>query len=134
MTLNLIEGLSLELMHPEVPSCADCQAWLYDVATWRKSMRGGKPVARPPGSPLPCLKCPKSGRPNEPHPEKELLPQNRQAVAYYYLCHEDTTGLLPRDLVVVHNNALIGRIIRQADRNRPDAALMILAGMLGKGK
>ncbi len=107
-----------------MPTCADCQAWLYDPDRgWQKTERRGMPdgIPRPPGTPTPCQKCPKAGSKEPyPHPEKELSAKNLQAWWYYLQCQADDTRLLPRDRVVVRNNALIRLVCDQARQANAD--------------
>ncbi len=135
MAANLIEGLSLELSHPELPTCDDCQKWIYG-SDWRRTERGRppKPQERPKGTPLPCINCPKSRVHNTPRPDRELTNENRAALAYYHLCQADATGLIPRDLIVVQNNALIGRAIDQWNRGKEDLTPILLAMFAGSKK
>lgn len=98
--------MTLLWLAPNVPSCEECQSWLYDDS-WKKVERPkGKPMRRPAGAPTPCHSCHKSvdGRPN---PGAELSDKNRRAYQYYRECLVDDTGILPRDRLVVRNNALI---------------------------
>ncbi|MBL8794796.1 MAG: hypothetical protein JNM56_12885, partial [Planctomycetia bacterium] len=81
-----------------------CQQWLYG-ADWQQTMRAGKPIRRPPGTNPPCWKCPKSEDKRRPGPESELSAKNWLAYDYYRRCLADSTGLLPRDMIVVENNA-----------------------------
>jgi len=74
-------------------------------------------VLRGPRQPTPCSACPKSDD-GKPHPEKELDARQRAAVYYHQLCGEDQTGLVPRDLLVVHHNALIRQALAAATEAR----------------
>ncbi len=53
-------GVSLLLAHPPLleRTCARCQTWLFDDRH-QIVRRLGQPVPRPPGTLLPCWKCPK---------------------------------------------------------------------------
>ncbi len=126
-----MNGVLLLLEHPELPSCSSCQQWMYDDK-WRQNKRGGKPVPRPPGVPTPCFKCPKILPDVEPRPENaiELSRRNHAAYAYYRMCLVDTTGLLPRDLLTVHNNALIRRAEDLAARAQAQAGAMLMQAMV----
>ncbi len=132
LTLNLIHGVTLEIAHPELPTCADCHAWLYDTKTWQRTQWRGADLARPKGTMTPCHTCPKGKPDSRPHPEKELLAENRAALEWYYLCREDVAGrLVPRDLTTIRNNAIISRIIEQVDRNKMDLGPLLALAMLG---
>src|SRR4051812_10490849 len=104
---------------------------MYDDK-WKQSLRGGKPVPRPPHAKPPCFKCPKILQGVEPRPENaiELSRKNHIAYAYYRLCLVDTTGLLPRDLLTVHNNALIRRAEDLAARSQAQAGAMLLRALV----
>lgn len=129
---KLIDGLRLLLLHPEVPKCGDCQAWLYD-ADWKRSQRGGQDIARPPGASPPCWKCPKSEH-GKPNPGAELSDRNWLAYDYYRQCLADPTNLLPRDLVVVRNNALIQTVEGVLLRQGSELSMSRLVGaVLGGG-
>lgn len=78
---------------------------MYDEQ-WKRKTRGGKDFERPKGCPTPCWRCPKS-EDGKPNPGAELSAKNVQAYEYYRHCLVDDTHLLPRDLLVVHNNAVI---------------------------
>jgi hypothetical protein len=53
-------GVKLLVLHPQILAqpCSECRQWVYDDRH-RKLLRGGQPVARPPGVPTPCSSCPK---------------------------------------------------------------------------
>lgn len=51
-------GVQLLLLHPELPTCGDCQRWMY-TESWRCVKRQGRLVPRPSGTPTPCYRCPK---------------------------------------------------------------------------
>ncbi len=109
------------MAHPEIPACADCQAWMYD-SDWRPSRRLGKPVPRRPGVPTPCYRCPKS-EDGTPNPDAELSARNWHAYGYYRQCKEDDTHLLPRDRVVLRNNATIAAVEQRLQQTTMTADL-----------
>lgn len=129
-----MDGLRILLMHGNLPACADCQAWLYDER-WKRVTRGGQDQARPTGMKAPCWKCPKSADRQTPNPGAELSRKNWQAYDYYRQCLADTTGLLPRDRIVIKNNAIIALVEDHARQHDAQAPLEVLLSMLGrKGK
>ncbi len=105
--------------------------------TWKKSLRAGQPIPRPPGTPTPCQKCPKADtldptRPwlKSPAPWKDL--SNRNMAAWMHYLQIKATGLCPEDAQVIKNAGLIRMI---EDQTRPaDNGLMMLAAMMGAGK
>lgn len=116
--------MSLVLTHPEVPACEDCQTWLYRLPSWERVTKLGEPVRRGPGEATPCGKCVKGRHDRQPHPERDLTPRNWQALQYYYQCEVDTTGILPRDAIVIRNNALIRQVIRANENASGTLALL----------
>lgn len=94
------------LQHPEIPTCADCQKFVYNVRRgWKKDTRGGLPVVRPPGAPPPCWECPKS-KDGLPNPGAELSDRNWRA---WRLWLEIKAGRpVPDDRIVWRNCGLIG--------------------------
>ena len=127
----------MALYHPEVPSCRDCQKWMYDrdwrrIEKWRRTDEGLKrlPIARSPGHPLPCGTCPKSGpQDGRPHPEKELSWRNQRCFLHYLECK--ATGSFPDDPIVRRNAGLIRSVEDLHERQKGMLPLM-LAGMLAK--
>ena len=121
------------IAHPEIPSCADCQAFMYDKS-WERSKSLGQPVKRPAGAPTPCYRCPKS-EDGTPNPAAELSAKNWRAYNYFRLCCSDATLLLPRDRLVLKNNSMIQLIeerLGQA-KSSSDLARVVLAAMGGRG-
>mgnify|MGYP001559404677 CR=1 FL=1 len=110
---------------PELPSCGDCQKWLYDPDRgWAKTIKGhgkrARPVARPKGVPTPCHRCPKIPKGKEPKPENavELSGKNRRAWLYFAKCQVDKLGLIPQDEITVKNNALIWMLLDSIQREQ----------------
>ncbi len=128
-------GVFLFLEHPELPTCAACIQWMYDDQ-WRPNKKGGKPVPRPKGVPTPCFRCPKIAVGVLPCPEnaRQLSEKNWEAYLYYRRCLVDTTGLLPRDSIVLRNNALIRSAEDGVKRNQGTIMVSLLQGMLGAGR
>jgi len=109
-------ALWLHLKHPELPSCDDCQKWLYDATTWEISKdAAGKPVKRWPGCPLPCVTCPKIPAGAEPSPKNalEVLPECRSIYHYELLLREDVSHILPRDSITIAHAAMIRDVERR---------------------
>lgn len=79
--------------------CDECKTYLYDAAG-EPVLRGGKPVRRPPGSPLPCANCPKipPGTPPLPENAVELTEEHRETVRFYRECR--AVGQFPADPIV----------------------------------
>lgn len=94
------------LEHPEIPSCADCQQWVYGD-NWQQTKRAGKLIERPKGVATPCWKCPKSDD-GQPNPGAEL--RGKSAMAYHAYEAARAGVALPDDLILVRNCALIRRV------------------------
>ena len=122
------------LHHPQLAgvTCKECQAWHIDLKTGKKQTKGGQPIKR--FTPPPCYSCPK-GREDRPAPEvTELSEKNVAALAYYWQCKADTTGILPRDPIVIRNNSLILRVLDQTDRAAQAMPVEMMLAMLGAKK
>lgn len=109
--------MRLLLTHPYLPDCESCEKFVYD-RSWRRQHKGGRPVERLPGMKPPCHDCPKGPVPHE----RELSRRNRHAYWYWQQCQADTTNLLPRDLVVVQNNAVITGVVESVRTDHLAAA------------
>lgn len=110
-----MRGLQLALVHPEIPSCADCARWVHDPKTWKQSTRGGRPVARPAAAPPPCYLCPKSDA-DRPSPENELSARNWRTLELYY---QAKAGLpVPEDPIVRRNFGLIAWTLADVARRQ----------------
>lgn len=105
----------MALSHPEIPTCDDCQTWVYD-REWRRGER------REYGNATPCRRCPKGKLDARPHPEKDLSDRNWQAWMHYQECR--AVNHFPDDPIVRRNAA----IIRAAEDS---AARSMEGGMLG---
>ena len=77
---NLYDGVYISLVAPGLPTCADCQRWVYDD-NWQKRMWRGEPMPRHDAD-TPCFRCPKA-RDGKPNPGAELTPRNWQAYEYW---------------------------------------------------
>lgn len=85
---------------------------------------------------MPCASCPKSGPHGDglPHPEKELSDRNWAAYWYSTQCQVDSTGILPRDLIVVRNNALILMVKEQVARSQEGELPLLMMTLLAQRK
>ena len=126
--------MSLLLAHPELPSCADCQKYVYDPKTWevvRRPARTGLPMVRPANQPPPCYQCPKipSGADPVPSSAVELTLPNWQT---YLLYLEIKAGAaMPEDAIFRRNCALLRNVEDRHDRGTTGANAQLL-GMMGK--
>lgn len=95
------------------------------MKTGKRERRGGKDVPRSPKIRPPCQTCPKGPEPFV----NELTARNWKAVEYWRLCQADTTGLLPRDLIVLRNNSLCRRIHETQQNHSLQKAVLDVAAM-----
>jgi hypothetical protein len=117
-------GVRLELLRPDAASrpCGDCRRWLYHDTPDRFGdavVRGGRPVARPPGCPTPCSYCPKQpadvpDHARRPETAVELSDKNARAVAFSRECR--AVGRWPDDALVRRNAAVVAEAERSAER------------------
>jgi hypothetical protein len=103
---------------PYLPSCSDCQKWLFG-ADWKRSERLGKPIERPAKAPTPCQTCPKGPVPFE----RELSDRNWQAVQLYLECKAGRP--VPDDPIVHRNHGLLRMVEDQVDRGNAAAVRMV---------
>jgi hypothetical protein len=128
------------LSHPEIAdrTCEECIFWSWNDSGkgmgTKKNLRAGKPYPRG-NAPPPCYKCPKS-RDGKPNPAAELLPQNWRAYRHFQQVKVDTTGVLPRDRIVIRNCAVIQQVLDQLERVHRIAmqAMLGMHGNSGGGK
>lgn len=114
--------MRLVLLYPELPTCADCERYVYDPRKhWQPMPKRGRPgelELRPPGTELPCRQCPKIGQGEPPTPETgkraELSQKNWRAFLHYLTCK--AVGRFPRDAIVERNAGLIRLVEDQSDR------------------
>jgi hypothetical protein len=107
----------LLLTHPELPSCLDCQRWIYDpLQGWKRSERGGVAMPRPQGMPTPCRTCPKIPAGERPHPSRavELSDENYLAYLHYQRCK--AVGRFPEDAIVERNAGILRTVEEQIGR------------------
>ena len=131
-------ALRLYLRHPELPSCENCQKYLYDPNTWEVDKdESGQPQKRWPGCPLPCVKCPKIPQGADPHPKNavELSEMGKSIYHYELLLREDKTNLLKRDSITISHAAIIRTVERRLEQSDDSAMMANLykAIMLGRG-
>jgi len=116
-------GLRMAWNHSAVPTCADCQQWLYGE-DWKQTTRAGKPIRRPPGTNPPCWKCPKS-KDGKPNPDADLDGRSYRALAVSY---QIKAGMpMPPDPVVAWYCGLIRYAEDAAARIRENATAAMLA-------
>ena len=120
------------MSHPNLPTCDDCKKWVHDK-DWKRSERRGLPILRGPNDPTPCQVCPKIPRGAAPIPDNavSLLAKNTEAYWYYHQCQADQTAILPRDRIVVRNNALIKLVLESQDRGARDSVNSLLLALAG---
>jgi len=97
------------LLHPELPSCEDCQQWMYSDK-WRRVKRQGLQVLRPPGTPTPCYRCPKIPPDAKPCPANavELSEKNHRAYDLYLQIKAGRP--MPSDAIVWRNCGLLRQL------------------------
>lgn len=118
-----------------IPTCGMCQEWVYDPKTWKPVGHGGKAVKRQANNPPPCYACPKSGKEDgKPRPDRDPTERSQQAVEYYGLCQMDPTNIIPRDKLVIRNNAIIARVQQSLERGRGDLQTALLGLFAGTVK
>lgn len=101
-----MQGLLLYWRHPEIPRCADCQAWMYGP-DWKREKRAGKDIPRPRGSATPCGTCPKADN-GKPNPSIELT--DRNWLAYELYTRIKAGSPMPNDEIVRRNCGLIQHV------------------------
>ncbi len=132
---NLTQGLRLLWTHPELPACAECQQWVYDIKTGKRKTHGGQDIPRGRGSPLPCASCPKGKPDSQPHPEKELSDAGWTAYRYVQDVETDPAGqFIPRDRVTLRAVALVRGVREELERTHRMIMQVLLTPGPGKGK
>jgi len=107
------------LFHPRILArpCAECRQWLFDDEH-RRVLRLGQPVARPPGSPTPCWKCPKQSPARSRSLERDLG-KIGAAVDLYFRIRGTSGGCLSDaergDPLVHRATAIIETLVRRAE-------------------
>lgn len=125
--------MRLLLLHPELPTCADCQTWRYNPETWQRIERPrGTPVPMPAGGMPPCRRCPKIPKGAEPRPAKaiELTEQSWAIYAHYQRCK--AVGRFPRDPWVERHAGLIRMVEDQVERSQREDSLLPLVMALAQ--
>lgn len=118
-----MHGVGLLLRHPYLPSCSDCQAWMYDPKTWKRSERLGTQQRRTPGTPTPCYLCPKSADKRTPSPDHELSRRNQQALELYYQIKAGKPT--PDDSIVEWYGGIIRFVEDTVDRGHANVAAVL---------
>ncbi len=131
-------GVRLLMTHPNLPTCEDCKKWLFD-REWNPVPKRGdpndyeeRPIALNGKPDTPCYSCPKIPMDKKqvasPEHAIELSDRNKRALWYAYQCEADDTHLLPRDLTVVRNNALVklAKENLERDQNQQWLAMTLL--------
>lgn len=109
-------------LHPEVAqrSCQDCARWEYrSDGTLLTRGLNREPVARLPGSPTPCGRCPKippDAPARTPAYAQELSERNLWAWQHYLRCK--AVGQFPDDAIVRRNAAIIAEVEKEIDHLR----------------
>jgi len=119
----------LDRQHPDLPSCSDCQRFLFDEK-WKPVTRGGEHCERPKGSVTPCWKCPKIPKGEKPEPANavEMTEKSRQAFRHYLRCR--AVNRFPVDELVEHNAALIRAVEDQIQKSEADGRHVEVLKML----
>lgn len=118
------------MAHPELPSCAACQQWVFLPDSNWSVMRGrdGKP-AKQAGKP-PCWQCPKLSAEDRrsadagPHLAAELTPENMRAYHHYRRCK--AVGRFPMDPIVEQNAGIIMGVEEDYNRTQQRITLKLL--------
>lgn len=130
--------MSVYFAHPRWRiSCKTCETFLYskDGDLWREP--DGQPTKRLPGSPTPCLSCPKvpawAKRQGKNWSEcrsvaDELSDANRSAFEFYSACKG--VGSFPDDPLVLWYSGLIARVEADAAADAAEAGRNLLKGVL----
>lgn len=119
--------MRLLLTAPHLPTCADCQRWLYDLDTGKRLTRADLDIARAPKDPPPCYRCPKS-QDGTPNPDAELSARNNLMLLRYY---EVKAGApMPDDPVFRRNCAFIRWEEDQIGRGQERLVPSLLAAAL----
>ena len=110
-------GVELILLHPQLleRTCARCQTWLYDERH-QIVRRLGQRVRRPPGTLLPCWKCPKQNPALAAGCERDLDRIARTVRLYFEVqatagrCLSDRQAA---DRLLARNLALVDAVVRR---------------------
>jgi hypothetical protein len=132
--------VSLALSQPHLPSCGDCEVYVYDLKTGRKVTKYGRPAKWQKGQQPPCHTCPKVAIGDPPTPaggrKSELTPANERAYAHYRECR--AVGRFPEDSRVYRNADIIRQIEDAVAQNREGglqaAITAVMAASLSGGK
>lgn len=111
-------------------TCDDCRRWLHDDKPGGDGSRVTRlslPVARPPGVPTPCERCPKipDGRPKVPAEAVEVTDQFRAALRHFEECR--AVGAFPDDAWVRRNAVIFAEAFAALDRGPMQQLVAVLA-------
>ena len=95
--------------------------------------RGGKPVPRPRGAPLPCSTCPKIPPGTDPHPDNAVELGERELAAWEHYRECRAVGAFPDDPLVRRNAAIIRQVEDSAERQRELRTGLKVLGSILKG-
>jgi hypothetical protein len=120
-------GVNLILLHPQLleRTCARCQTWLYDDRH-QIVCRLGQRVRRPPGTLLPCWKCPKQNPAAAAGCERDLDRIARTVRLYFEVqatagrCLSDRQAA---DRLLVRHLAIVDAAVRRLKMSQTLAAL-----------
>lgn len=125
--------MTLLLCHPELPTCDDCEKYVYDEH-WKQIENpiGEGPMLRD-GARPPCMRCPKCATSPEKSPaagrQAELSPRNRQCLEHYWATKDGClTEEEKRDPVVRRTRAIINQVY---DHYRTAQSAGVLSAMAG---
>jgi hypothetical protein len=124
----------LLLLHPEVPSCDQCEQFIHDPGRgWQPLKKRGssEPEPRPAGTATPCGLCPKIPKPCPATGRKsELSERNWQTYLHYLQCK--AVGEFPPDALVRRNAGWIRMIEDQVQREQAAGADTALLTVLAR--
>lgn len=118
--------MNLILLHPQLleRTCARCQTWLYDDRH-RIVRRLGQRVRRPPGTLLPCWKCPKQSPAASAGCERDLDRIARTVRLYFEVLATAGRCLSDReacDALLVRHLAIVDAVVRRLATSQSLAA------------
>ncbi len=111
---NLVDGVWLELRHPEVSrrDCEHCREWWYKE-DGTIAEKAGKPLRRLPGAVVPCetkAGCPKGS------PQDSLSLSQKNLAAYEHFLDCRAVYRFPEDPIVTEHARLITEVIQRHER------------------
>lgn len=123
------------MAHPHLPSCADCQAWFFDMKTGQRTPWRGGWLKRSEGDPPPCGNCPKCPAGEAANPDtgkrSELTAANYQAYRHFLETRGALTEEEKTDSIVRRNRGIIENLLmRQQSNSGADVISMMLPLLL----